>query len=191
MWVYKMVESGYNALEAVNLAINMERNGHKFYKEASGRTIDDNGKEMFSKLANDEMAHLYWLITVRQSLIGTGQFGDVEVAFPKWEKEIIPEDLLAFPVATDTYEITRETRELEALELAIQAEKDAVAFYQQAAEFTQDPTGRALFKRLAEWEEDHRRLLESERSYLLNNGFYLRVTEFHMEAPEYLSWWRR
>jgi rubrerythrin len=186
-----MVATGFNAFEAVNLAIGMERNGHRFYIEARGRTIDENGKDMFSRLANDELAHLYWLITVRHSLTVSGEFGEVDMTLPQWEEVTVPEDMLAFPVGDRTYAVTKDTRELEALEMAILAERDSVAFYQEAAEFTNDLAGRALFKRLAEWEEDHCRLLESELDSLLNNGSYLGVAEFHMEAPEYLSWWRR
>jgi hypothetical protein len=66
-----------------------------------------------------------------------------------------------------------------------------VAFYRRAALMTNDLAGRTLFERLAKWEAEHGQLLEVEHDYLLNNGFYLGIAEFHFEGPEYLSWWRR
>lgn len=184
------VRPQFNALEAVNVAIEMERSGNVFYTKAAELAEDENGKEMFNKLAADELAHIYWLMTVRQSLVKTGQFGDVEYLL-KDENTTSLEDPPVFPLSARGIEITAETRELDALEMGIQAEKDAIAFYQEAAEKTEDPSGRALFKRLADWEEEHRRLLEAEHDYLANNGFYLGIAEFQLEGPEYLSWWRR
>lgn len=185
-----MEGSQFNALDAVNVAIEMERSGHKFYTGAAALARDENGKEMFSRLANDELAHVYWLMAVRQSLIKTGEFGDVD-QLVKDGGTASQEDLPAFPLSARGFEITPETRELEALEMGIQAEKDSIAFYEKAAEMTEDPAGRALFKRLADWEDEHRRLLEAEHDYLENSGFYLGIAEFHLEGPEYLSWWRR
>ena len=185
----------FNALEAVSIAIQMERSGHKFYTEVTALTEDENGKQMFTRLANDELAHIYWLFTVRQSLIKTGQFGDVDqlVGHRVLMEEVDPdlEDQVVFPLRTRGLEITSETRELDALEMGIQAEKDAIAFYEDAAERALDPAGRSLFKRLAVWEDEHLRLLEAEHDYLESNGFYLGMAEFHLEGPEYLSWWRR
>ncbi|MCL5265492.1 MAG: ferritin family protein [Chloroflexi bacterium] len=185
-----MTQESINALDAVNIAIQMERDGHKFYHEAAARIEDDNGKEIFAKLANDELAHLYWLMTVRQSLVRTGQFGEVE-ALLKEDQPIDHNVFEGFPAMAHSLEIEPGSRELDAFQMGIQAEKDAVAFYLRAAETTHDLGGRSLFKRLAEWEEEHVRILETERDYLENNGVCLGLAEFHLEGPEYMRWWRR
>jgi rubrerythrin len=180
-----------SALEAVDLAIEMERSGHKFYLSAASRTADRNGGEMFSRLANDELAHLFWLINIRQSLLQTGQFGETNKEIVNGEGQTLPADLISIPSSDSRGEVTAETGELEALELGIQDEMDAVAFYRRVAEMTDDPAGRALFQRLTAWESEHQQLLEAEHDYLLSNGFYLGIAEFHLEGPAYLSWWRR
>lgn len=183
----------FDALEAVTVAIGMEKAGHKFYTDAVALASDQSGKEMFARLANDELAHLYWLMTVRQSLMKTGKFGDT--SHPPAEEIIkgapTATELPVFPLAKRALQITPETSELDALEMGIQAEQDSIAFYREAAEMTDDADGRALFQRLADWEDDHLKLLEAERDYLARNGFYLGIAEFHLEGPEYLGWWRR
>ncbi|MBI2954693.1 MAG: ferritin family protein [Chloroflexi bacterium] len=185
-----MGTSNFNALEAVNVALQMESSGREFYIQAAELTRDENGKTMLLKLANDELAHIYWLMTVRQSLLKTGQFGDIEQVV----KEDVPSDVeetAVFPLLADGHMVTPDARELDVLEMGIRAEIDATSFYEGAAESTEDSAGRSLFKHLAGWEAEHRQLLEAERDYLTNNGFYMGLAEFQLEGPEYLSWWRR
>ncbi len=185
-----MTGDSFDALDAITIGIETEKGGHRYYTEAAERTVDPRGKEMFAKLANDELAHLYWLMTVRQSLLQTGKFdlGQLE------QTEGMAREVASaiFPKAAGTKAgVTVDTRELEALRRGIEDEKSAVAFYRQAADKTQDASGQSLFAKLAEWEEDHVRLLEAEHDYLTSTGFYFGVSEFVLEGPEYMTWWRR
>jgi rubrerythrin len=115
-------ETEVNALEAVNVAINMEQSDHRLYLSAASRTVDRNGGEMFTRLANDELAHLFWLITVRQSLMQTGKFGEVEEIYHVVGRATT-ESLAYFPSNGRRGEVTAETGELEALELGIEDER--------------------------------------------------------------------
>ncbi len=54
----------------------------------------------------------------------------------------------------------------QALDEAIRAEEEARAFYEQAAEQTDHPGGRAMFRELAAFEHHHRRHLEELREAL-------------------------
>ncbi len=180
-----MAGSKFEELEAVHIGIQMEKNGHKFYADAMAHTPDETGKQMFARLARDEIFHLHWLASVRKSLIETGKFGDIERLLQERPPSKLDE-LPDFPIQALMLEITAETRELDALEMGIQAEIATAEFYANAAGRTQDTAGagKELFQRLAEWEKDHRRLLEAEHDYLEKNGFYLGMAEFQLEGPD-------
>lgn len=187
-----MAENGFEVVKIVDLAIEAERAGHKYYIQAADGTNDPKGKQMFNRLASDELAHLYWLMTVRQSLVKAGSF---ELSAEDVDKIKVPSTEVAdylFPaVGGSGSGITGATHELEALKRGIETEKKASLFYAEAAEKTDDLGGKAFFRKLADWEDEHRRLLEAEYDYLTSTGFYFGIAEFQLEGPDYLSWWRR
>ncbi|MCL5962706.1 MAG: ferritin family protein [Chloroflexi bacterium] len=187
-----MAITEFDVVEIVGAAIEAERAGHKFYIQAADSTDDPKGKQMFTRLANDELAHLYWLMTVRQSLVKTGGF---ELKVEDIDKIKVPVTEVAdylFPaVGAAASGIENKSRDLAALQRGIETEQKATAFYAEAAEKTQDAGGKALFRKLADWEEQHLHLLNAEYDYLTNTGFYFGVAEFQLEGPDYLSWWRR
>lgn len=187
-----MSVTNLDVVEIVSMAIEAERAGHKFYIRAAEMTSDPKGKQMFNRLANDELAHTYWLMTVRQSLVRTGSCevckGDIE----KIRVPITDPAEYLFPVVGTTGEASKADQgELEAIQQGIETEKKAAAFYSEAADRVDDPDAKGLFRKLADWEDEHRRLLEAEYDYLTNTGFYFGIAEFELEGPDYLSWWRR
>ena len=44
--------------EAIQTAIQMEKDGYSFYKKAASQTSSDTGKTFFESLASDEQVHL-------------------------------------------------------------------------------------------------------------------------------------
>ena len=62
--------------------------------------------------------------------------------------------------------IVEYTSDLSALRVAYVTEKDAMDFYAQASEQTDDPNGKRMFLDLAEMERRHLNLLEGEYNFL-------------------------
>ncbi len=185
-----MTITDFDAVEIVSASIEAERAGHKFYLRVADGTNDPKGKEMFNRLANDELAHIYWLMTVRQSLLKEGSFGltaedidRIKVPTPEVADHLFPQ--------VGNSGAKADTRELDALLKGIETEKKASAFYAEAAERTGDASGKALFRKLADWEDQHAQLLSAEYDHITNTGFYFGIAEFQLEGPDYLTWWRR
>ncbi|MGD8626454.1 MAG: ferritin family protein [Anaerolineae bacterium] len=151
------------ALAALQMGIQTEIDGYHFYQEFGQRTSDPKAKEAFERLAQDEMAHLELLRNVKAMLEQSGQWAkhqslalDSTPGAPIFSRERVEQNVVAY------------TSDLSALRLAYLIEKDAVDFYQRAAEGTQDPEGQRLFRDLAEMEQGHLRLLEGEYNFLLD-----------------------
>jgi len=150
------------ALAVLQMGIQTEIDGYHFYHDFGQRTSDPKAKEVFARLAQDEMAHLELLRGVKAMLEQSGQWSAQERPVPTatpgapiFSRARVEENVVAY------------TSDLSALRLAYLIEKDAVDFYQRAAEGTPDPEGQRLFRDLTEMERGHLHLLEGEYNYLL------------------------
>lgn len=151
------------AVAALRLAIQTERDGRAFYQEAAERTQDPQGRELFRRLADDEVVHERILRERLQALeagAGWGEAGSLPAsALPSEGTSIFSRERVRQDVGQYTYELS-------ALRLAYLIEQDAVDFYTRAAEATDDPGGKAMFRQLADMERMHRRILEDEYRFL-------------------------
>ena len=151
------------ALAVLQMGIQTEIDGYHFYHDFGQRTSDAKAKEVFGRLAQDEMAHLELLRGVKAMLEQSGQWAAHERPIPT-----ATPGAPIFSRARVEQNVVAYTSDLSALRLAYLIEKDAVDFYQRAAEGTPDPEGQRLFRDLAEMERGHLRLLEGEYNYLLD-----------------------
>lgn len=62
--------------------------------------------------------------------------------------------------------------DMDALRMAIREEKKAQAYYRSMAELTKDPRGRDMYKRLADEEALHEKILNDQYYSLHNTGVW-------------------
>lgn len=168
------------ALRAIEVAIEIEKDGLAFYTQAARQTDDPHGRRMFETLAADEAAHLALFEHTRAELLKGGSWpSPEEVAARSPRRPVIPP---IFPPNREQRATQAPQRELEALRRGIQAEEDSIAHYTQAAEKTSEPAGRAMYIYLAEQEKGHRAILEAEYDHLTQTGFWFDIREFDLET---------
>jgi rubrerythrin len=175
-------------LKAIETAIQIEKDGLAFYREAARQTNDPNGKKMFQSLARDEAAHLKLFEDARQALLEKGNWLSPEevTAISPGEFDRSP----IFPTGEEVKATLRPRlgqaevpkRELDALQRGLQAEKDSIAFYSQERDKADDPDGKAMYAYLVEQEEGHRTILQGEYDYLTRTGFWFDFQEFSLEV---------
>jgi rubrerythrin len=148
---------GLTALEALGVAIRAEMDSRELYEELAERSENPQIKRRFELLASDEAQHLEYLEDRWEELAG-----DVALRLPPSRH---PMDML-----------TREQRakhELEAvLDMAIEEERKSREFYLRAARETDDPSGRAMFRFLADMEFEHWMTLGQEKDLLVRYPNY-------------------
>jgi Fur family ferric uptake transcriptional regulator len=147
------------ARDALELTLAVERRGYSFYMNASRKTRDAAGKEMFLLLAEEESEHMSKLQHEYESLIGEhGWLRREPARLPVSRQiadQIFPErELLSLDVKDGT-------THLEALEIAIDLEHNSHRFFTNFAEQLEDPRGRKIFRDFANEERGH---LESLRN---------------------------
>jgi rubrerythrin len=152
-----------SALVALQMAIQTEIDGHNFYQKFAERSTEPDARRMFERLARDEIMHLEMLRNTKAMLEQSGEWAeykglalDVAQGAPIFSQERVQQNVVAY------------TSDLSALRVAYLIEKDAVDFYTRAAAQTDNLNGRRMFRDLADMEQGHLRLLESEYNRLMS-----------------------
>ncbi len=143
-------------------AIKAESDGEQFYLMVAGSTQDPKGREVFTQLADEERRHQHYLKAQYQALKETGQVDktaklgqQLDLAGPS-------------PIFSDALRARAKDAHLEmsALSIGIQQELSAVTFYQAAAKEADEPSVKAFFEELAEWESGHYNALLRQQELL-------------------------
>lgn len=161
-------------LGVLRRAMQIERDGYKFYNEAAQRAVSERGARMFLGLAADEEKHLRLLLVEYQALeAGQGwidptqaldQAVDLDPANPKLPGANYPEES---PIFTPARQPSLQD-DIAALEFALETEKLSYDLYNQAAGQS-DGAAKLAYQFLAREENHHYEILQSSRDYLVNN----------------------
>lgn len=171
-------EKQNEVLQALDLAMSVERAGYRFYTNAAETTSSSSGKRMFAGLARDEIRHFGWLASQRVAVEETGHFA-------AFDEEPAPDNVPVFPETTGPASgVKVDAHELDALERGIKAEQDSIALYEGMITRTGDYNGLAMLKRLVQMEEGHLQLLQAEHDYLTKSGMYFGVPEYNLESMD-------
>jgi len=154
----------FSGFEVVRAAMEVEKNGHRFYSTMAQRAEDIVLQELFSWLAQDEVEHLRRLNLLADKY-SDGAFSDYEEDFLPYLTRFTDTEI--FPNAERLEEILKtETADVQALEMAIEAEEKFAAYFQQASAIAQTPDGKEAFTWLAGEEERHAMILKERRAQL-------------------------
>lgn len=148
-----------NYEQVLRYAMQMELDGHNFYKEKATQFNNPTTESLFLKLAETEMEHYKYIENQLQRFLNTNTFDmspevldrNEDIFESREESEHIQETLKE----SDIPDIT-------VLRMAYLIERDYKEFYQNAAENADNPDVKAIFNKLANWEEGHERLFKSE-----------------------------
>ncbi len=155
-----MKYADFNDAEALKIAINVEEEGSEFYSAIMNNTNDSRVKEVFSKLASDEKEHINRFQKIYAEISSqansTREFEEDTVDL--YLKHLI--DTGIFSRKGEAKRIAGEIKtDIDALKIGIQAEKDAILYYSEAAKNTKHSAGKKVFELLINEEKEHLRLL--------------------------------
>lgn len=172
-----MSESRKAHVEALQIALDTEKKGYKFYKIAARSSKDPKGREVFEHLATDEIEHMGVIATVFESLTNNEPWMTYEEAMEKYGET--PREKIIFPDVPE--EAQEGFDDLKALEEALEFEKKAVQFYTKQAEQAADEKARTFYKNLIEIEESHVTIIQAELDSLMGTGIWLGFQEISLE----------
>lgn len=135
-----------NLKSIISFAIKNEVDAYKFYKDASAKVKDQYLKDIFAKLADDELEHKRFLedfILSDMEEIQLDKFNDYKIS------ETI-----------DKPELTVDMDFADAIALAIKNEEEAMVMYEELSNLSLDKNGKDLFQGLMKMEQMHKAQLE-------------------------------
>jgi rubrerythrin len=184
-----MQPTEFDMEEVLSVAIATEWEGYAFYRTLAERTRSPLGKEMFNRLAEEEVEHVRVLEQVSCAYTDGCVYMDYETALEYIECEV---DLDAVdeegatcaetaPIFKRGVERAERLNDLDALRIAAETEEAAVKYYAEAAETAPNDDAKSFFRHMLEIESGHQKLLEAEYDYYAANGFYFDQREFSLE----------
>jgi rubrerythrin len=157
--------SDFSGFEVIRAAMEVEKNGHRFYSVMAKRAQSELAREIFSWLAQDEVQHLKTL----ESLVPKYEDG----AFWESEDEFLPylqrfKDKEIFP-SSERLEIAlrEDDPDIKTLDLAIEAEERFAEYFHKATEQARTAEGREAFHWLAKEEDRHAAILQERKEKIL------------------------
>lgn len=140
--------------EAYKVAMNLEGGGIDFYSNMANCAKDAAVKKIFAALLEDEKRH-YATFSKLDEALKDGPAArpyeiDEEIAL--YIKSLVEPGI--FKKLPDGEGICKLSQQ-EALGAGIQAEKDSILFYTEAAKSCQSPSGKEAFARIVEEEKGH------------------------------------
>lgn len=164
-----------DVLATLQTAMQLEQEGRQFYLSAAERTRDPAGKKMFNSLAADEQEHYDKLKREHDQLAAAGKWlKSVEVITrqpARWKAPAV------FPTAQRKAAVKPDTNDIDALKMALKAEKDSYDFYRANRDKAESEDAKALFSFLAEEELSHYNLLDSALAYLGDTASFFLIEE--------------
>ena len=150
--------------EALNVAMDAELKAQAFYAQAAVEIQDPQGRDLLGRLAAFEQYHYQKLSDLARSLQEDGEF----ITYETRTVEQFAPTLASGEAAGTRFEELKDIAGI--LGKAIENEKIAGERYRALAEETDDPDGQDMFRKLANEEMIHQRILEDEFYSISNQG---------------------
>jgi rubrerythrin len=148
-------------MNAIEIAIKMEKDAIDFYSEAAEKTTHPVGKKMFLSITEDEKRHLQMLSQI---------FKEVGVKIDEVSPMKNMKTIFASMKDSMMQKIAATKDELEAFKIAMQMEKEGVEFYKKSEAEAQKEKEKALFARLIKEEEQHYAIFANTYNYMADSG---------------------
>jgi len=150
-------------LKAIKVAMEAEKEAYQNYSKMAKKTKNPKGRDMFQQLSEFEMNHYQKLKNLLKSLQEKGEWILYEGTTLK--KKTIP-------LKAEKPKGQEQLTDMDALKIAIREEKKAQSYYRSMVELTRDSRGKDMYKRLANEETLHEKVLNDQYYSLHNTGVW-------------------
>ncbi len=143
----------HTELELIKKAIMNEIEGYEFYKLTASQATSEETRNALMSIANEELTHIDWLKSLLSSQMEEGNAFDLAmVADPPSPKLYTWDHLMCKNIGLA----------VSVFGIAMEMENNAVKFYQEGRDGSDDPKLKKLFDTLIGWEKNHYDLFARE-----------------------------
>lgn len=163
-----------SACDMLGIALEMEKKGRAFYEQAAQTCQLEECKRIFAMLVEDEKVHAQRIDRLFAALSG-------DQGWCEWDDRGQKRDSLAQTMKTMTkkygLKVSAKATDLEALQIAVGMEADAIKFYKTQLEANSDPLAREFLGQLVKEERSHYTALSDMKFYLEDPAGWFREKE--------------
>ncbi|MHC4265538.1 MAG: ferritin-like domain-containing protein [Planctomycetota bacterium] len=151
----------FNADEIFEMAVEIEQNGAKFYREAAQKAAEEDTKKMLLDMAAMEDGHIKTFQAMRKELTEKEK---AETVFDPYDEGALYLQAMADSHGTEgkvslTQKLTGQETAREIYEIALNAEKDSVVFYYGLKGYVSAKAGKDKVEAVIMEELSHIRIL--------------------------------
>jgi rubrerythrin len=121
----------FSLMEICDLAVKIEKNGEKFYREAIEKTAQPNIKSLFQYLADEEVKHRELFVSIKEEL----KPGVDDTLSDDEESALLQEILGDQTFSLQEADLSKIEKTEDLIDLAVEFEKDTVLFFEMIREF--------------------------------------------------------
>jgi rubrerythrin len=148
-------------MDALELAMKMEKDAIMFYSEAARKTKYPAGKKMFDTITEDEKRHLEMISQIIKGLNvahkDVSPMKNVKTVFESMKNEMMKK-------------VQASNDELEAFKVAMKMEQEGMEFYKKTLAAAKKEKEKALLERLIQEEQQHYAIFANTYQFLANTG---------------------
>lgn len=146
----------FDSREIIELAIRLEENGEKSYRDAERVVADGRILELLRWMAAEERRHARWFLELKEGLEGGGRNPFLEEMGREVFGDLIGDQ--SFSLKEVDFAAVADPREL--LAIFIEFERDTILFYEMLQPFVEDPGCREQLAQIIAEERRHIERLE-------------------------------
>lgn len=147
----------FTLAEIVDLALRIEENGQRFYRQAMDSVTEPRTKTLLAWMADEEERHARWFADLRRP----PQITDGNPFFEEMTREVLQDLLGRRTFSLDEVDASALASSDQVLAAALEFERDTVLFYEILAGFVTDPAVAAQLKAIIAEENEHIRQLQA------------------------------
>ena len=154
--------------EILKMAILMEHRGKAFYQKLAEQTDNEEVKNIFRIMADEEQLHIDFLSEQFAYYQKNNKLNPGKITMKPTE-DSIANTILSPEIKKNLSAVGYEAA---AITAAIDMEKRAIAVYAERAETATDPSEKELYTWLSNWENDHLNILAKLDKELMEQVWY-------------------
>ncbi len=147
--------------DLLNVAIKQEQNSQKLYQKGMDLAEDDETKQFFKRLYDEEVQHEHMLYNIRETEL-------YDLAVPIEDPELL--EMVKTSHGSNELYLPEDLTIQDVLEMALKRENTARLRYEKAAQLAKEDEVKELLNNLAKEEERH--WLHVEKYYKMHKGLF-------------------
>lgn len=163
-------------LKSLEVALNNELREREFYLKNAERTKDPLGREMFKRIADDELEHYERLKELHKRWSANEKWPET---VPLKVKETVVKDILLDFLKKVDQKIKGDSDDLEAVRIAIDFESKGIKLYEELRDSSSDEKERNFFDLISKMEKEHYLSLKDTEEYFIDPQAWFQKLEHH------------